>query len=530
MSPNVEMPAHREPKSLRKLCLIWYFNTIFDKREQIDAKYVPIEIVDDIMQLLIEAQANGAHINQVYRILELHGHHARRIHLEFKEWINVHPMKTEILLRLISTHTNPFLFKYFSIFGHSIPWNTCDLVNNLMYLNGLSVLKLYVHNLNDEVLETIAKYCRNLEELYLQGMNFSNKSIMMLAGINENGLKYSDQFGCNNLRVLMMLKETRTPPKFTYMSIACLLQHLSKIEAIKIPHFCLTRALMRLSKMVIKQLPSLAYYSGNFSTTPDSDSNTIADILQRITRLSPFLTNVNITLDMKTSFESLIPLSKLQHLHSFTITKALRNHSKDYSDESIDIDKHSNNDELYAIIARIGPKLNHLELHNIFIIDLKHISILCPNLFELEVTNAKQIINKSQLIRYEHNIEIFKNLKHLKLFAHSDNRITRNNLIDILSYCQNLRFLQIGWCYALDNQTIDKLLSLNQFKFINHIEFHELSESFTIDSVMQIVITRIRALNMHLLYCDGINCADIEKLRQFIEEFNLDLTVKYFYD
>jgi hypothetical protein len=146
------------------------------------------------------------------------------------------------------------------------------------------------------------------------------------------------------------------------------------------------------------------------------------------------------------------------------------------------------------------------------------------------VTNAKQIINKSQLIRYEHNIEIFKNLKHLKLFAHSDNRITRNNLIDILSYCQNLRFLQIGWCYALDNQTIDKLLSLNQFKFINHIEFHELSESFTIDSVMQIVITRIRALNMHLLYCDGINCADIEKLRQFIEEFNLDLTVKYFYD
>ena len=529
------MPAHREPDSLKKQCLLWYFNCVFHKRKPIDAKYVPVEIVDSIMQLSSEAQVNGAHISQVYRMIELHGHHCRHIHLEFKEWVNVYPMRIELLLNLISNNTNPFILKKFSIFGHSIPWNICDISKCLINLNGLTFLKLYVHNLNDQILETISKSCHNLEELYLQGMNFSNKSIVSLAGIGPNGEKelnkWSDRLGCPNLRILMMLKESRTPPKFSFNAIVCLLENLSKLESIRIPHYCLTSALIRLSSTGVKRLSNLSQYSANFSTISYSDWSHISNILNKIIRLSPHLTDLNITIDIKTSFQCLYPLSKLQHLHTFTITKALRNTSKDEESNTENIDKYSNSSELVSIIALFGHKLNHLELHNIYSIDLKQIIHFCPNLLELEVTNVKQITNNSnKLMSYRPNEELFKNLRHLKLFGHSENRITANNLIEILGFCQNLRFLKIGWCSSFDDYTIDRLLSMNHLRQLSHLEFHEMSEKLTIDSVMQIIITRVMALSLHLLYCDGISCEDIENLRQFVREFNIDLTLKYYYD
>ena len=527
------MPAHREPSTLRKQCLLWYFNNMFHKRRSVEAKFMPVEIVDDIVQMSVEAQVNGAHITQVYRMLELHGHHCRHIHLEFKEWINIYPMTIESLLALVANNTNPFILTKFSVFGHSISWNIYDLNKCLNSLNGLTVLKLYVHNLNDQTLETISHYCRSIEELYLQGMNFSNKAVSSLAGIGQNGIKdMTDSFSCCKLKTLVMLKESRSPPKFKFTAIACLLDNLPNLESIRISHNCLTTALLRMSSIGVKRLPNLRYYSANFAAIADTDSTNISKILSKIIGLSPELTDINITIDLKTSFHCLKPLSKLKHLHTFSITKALRNTSRDngYEETVESIDKRSDSSELVSILATFGHKLNHLELHNIWSIDLKQIISLCPNLMELEVTNVQQITDSSQSIGYRPNEDLFKSIRDLKLFAHSDNKITSNNLIEVVGHCKNLRFLKIGWCSALDDFTIDRLLSLNHLSHLSHLEFHEMNEKLTIDGVMQIIITRSIGLSLHLLYCDGINCDDIDNLRQFIKEFNIDLTVKHFYD
>lgn len=503
---------------------------MFHKRRSIEAKFMPVEIVDDVVQLSVEAQVNGAHITQVYRMLELHGHHCRHIHLEFKEWINVYPMRIESLLALVANNTNPFILSEFSIFGHSIPWNICDINKCLNSLNGLTVLKLYVHNLNDQTLEIISHSCRNIQELYLQGMNFSNKAVSSLAGIGENGHKdRTNSFSCSKLKTLVMLKESRTPPKFTFTAIVCLLDNLSNLESIRIPHNCLTIALLRMSSVRVKRLVNLKYYSANFAANADTNvSNTLAKII----RLSPELTELNLTLDMKTSFRCLWPLSNLQHLHTFSVTKAVRNNSRDNPFEEVvdHLDQRSDGCELISILAALGHKLNHLELHNISSIDLKQMISLCPNLVELEVTNVQQIVDNSQSIGFRPNEELFRSIRHLKLFAHSDNKITANNLIEVVGHSKNLRFLKIGWCSALDDTTIDRLLSLNHLRHLSHLEFHEMSEKLTIDGLMQIIITRSIGLSLHLLYCDGISCEDIDNLRQFVKEFNIDLTIKFFYD
>ncbi|KAI1290337.1 hypothetical protein HDE_09219 [Halotydeus destructor] len=407
---------------------------------------------------------------------------------------------TRNVLRTVAEPTDPLYFKNLTIYGHWLPWKMCDLSRTLSFTRGLTSLTLYIRNLNDVIIKAIAISCRDLEHLSLEGTQFTDCAIKALAGyIWTSGKRDIKAIGTPKLRTLMFTESEHSTPFYTEHSICTLLDEIRTVQSIYLPTDHVTQAIHELSTIKPGKQLNLTKFKGN------------SNCLKSIVTSCPLLETVELIVDTNYDIDKLVDLNELNHLHSIAL------HSPNH-------DFNSYHFEFCNALTSLSPKLCHLEIHLPLELDLITISRQFHNLVHLELTNVLSLrtlpINRIKKPMLVH-------LEHLKLMAHSDNKITELDLIQLLENCFKLKYLFIGWIEGFSDHLIDSVLTKNPLENLKQIELHETGPNLTTIGLTQLIFSLSNLVSIHLMSSEAINAEEAQAINCLINESNLDVAFNY---
>lgn len=416
------------------------------------------------------------------------------------------------VLRSVVSPTDEKFFKKLTIFGHWLPWKLCDISHALSFSTGLTYLKLYVRGLNDIIIKAIAISCRNLEELHLQGMNFSDSGLKSIVGHNwMTGTNDNVTLGCPGLRILSFIEDGEDSRiLFTTDSVIALLSGLPKLRVFDLPTDQVEHSVQFMREPNSSQRLGLTSFKANSSS------------IELVAIMCPNLTTLNLVLDCKSNFQQIKLLVQLSHLHTLIITGHSVGNDNCQSNDGDDL----TTELIYYIFNLIGNRLNHVEIHLAIKVDMRMISMACPDLHTLELTNVIAIKDNS-LILPSRLKRILSNVKNMKLLANSDNTITACDLVSLLINCNSLEYLFIGWCDNLTDKVVDELISSKCFELLERLELHEIGPNLTHVGLTNLILSANSIKMINLLGCEGILPEDVLNFQQLVQESNLDISIKF---
>lgn len=377
----------------------------------------PGTILEDLIDLLHWQQPSGIDFFQLEQLL---GSNLRRLWLHYSDSksLKTIPLGFQRILRRLAVCGEQIVD--LSLKG-CILWNNEELIKTLQVLHNLRRLVLYSSKIDDDVLETIGNSCCNLEELQVSGWNITDYGLRTLT-VKPLPLK-----------VIVIDTDRNYSPKITINSIIHLLQRLPHLEIFKIP--LLTEAIVKLHELNPESSLGLHLYHDDL----DGETHT-KQMMESVVHCCPLLNELWINV---ADSETLLTLKGLTYLTSLVVTWTNSEMSGRVFMEG-----------LIPVLELVGSRITHLEI-SLDEIDLSLLDNCCPILEEFECTRFTKLKNSK-----EHN-KPFPYLKSLKLFPEETNYITRDNLIYLLSGCNNLQTLFIGWCDWWNDQTIYQVLHKN---------------------------------------------------------------------
>lgn len=443
----------------------------------------PGTILEDLIDLLHWQQPSGIDFFQLEQLL---GSNLRRLWLHYSDSksLKTIPLGFQRILRRLAVCGEQIVD--LSLKG-CILWNNEELIKTLQVLHNLRRLVLYSSKIDDDVLETIGNSCCNLEELQVSGWNITDYGLRTLT-VKPLPLK-----------VIVIDTDRNYSPKITINSIIHLLQRLPHLEIFKIP--LLTEAIVKLHELNPESSLGLHLYHDDL----DGETHT-KQMMESVVHCCPLLNELWINV---ADSETLLTLKGLTYLTSLVVTWTNSEMSGRVFMEG-----------LIPVLELVGSRITHLEI-SLDEIDLSLLDNCCPILEEFECTRFTKLKNSK-----EHN-KPFPYLKSLKLFPEETNYITRDNLIYLLSGCNNLQTLFIGWCDWWNDQTIYQVLHKNPLKQLREIEMSDLY-GVTVNGLQLLLLAESDLQTINILYCDSISLHDVNILRNLVKALNLDVQIKYY--
>lgn len=471
------MPKQKSVEPLYRLCISYVSCNI----QHLCPEHIPVASVfpPQVNEDLVDAlqsykQSNFASLNHLL------SHRLHRVSLSF---IDCHlpigkPSRLPELLSKISMQGKRLV--ELSLIG-AVHQDDSALVAALCELPRLRRLSLCLNNVTDQVVAVIAQNCPDLVQLRLSGQLATDAGLCLLVA-------------CKQLRCLLVESDLTFGSRITIASSHQILEELRQLRALRMPF--LTEALLLFPDTCRL---ALTHYAER-SLSPLLRCRTA---FEHIVKVCPRLTKVSLVL---TGLETITPLRHLEALSDLTLR--VTSFSSDMFFRT----------QLEPVLRDLGPKVRKLTL-SLPELDVGAISRHCPCLTDLEIEDLRRVLPST-------GETSFRKLQRLKFFPHEVNSMTSDELFEMLSHARDLVEASLGWCQLTDG-ALGSLVSSGTFAKLRDFELNEVD---TISGVgLRDLVTKPSDLNSLTVFgCDGVTRTDIERLRNLISDFNLDLVIRFF--
>ncbi|XP_076308574.1 uncharacterized protein LOC143223990 [Tachypleus tridentatus] len=328
--------------------------------------------------------------------------------------------------------------RYLRIVGHWLHRKeSITLLHKLLLASpNLRQLQLQHTTKAGKEVEIIAECCKKLQKLEILHPSLDELDVQVLANkINSSNACWP---------ICEYLHEIRLPSSVNGRTVLLLLQIFPNLEYVQCAHLeqfideVDTASNQEFWKLRLSRLQGI-------QTTHSLND----DALSRLVWWCPNLRKVSLEVQEGMALYPLSQLSQLQCLQ-------LRNSptlSASYTEEVL------------SLLKMCGQRLLHISLEQFDVIDLVKTASFCPNLRSF----SAQWFTILGTGKNRKNVEPFGALRYLRLRPQVNRKISTEACEMLLSYCHELRHLELYCCYGLNDALVKKVVYRNVFRHLRSV-------------------------------------------------------------